>query len=163
MEIDKKEIRPITNVLGLAILDSQRMEYTIGFMMLLVNNELNFTDREHDEKIDDYMLNLSKKTLGTLIRQLKTLIKISDGFSERLEKALDARNYLTHRFFNHQGENLLTVKGRKEALDLVKEKRELLYQCNFFLDPFVQELMKLRGFAPEIFTDEVAEKYERKD
>jgi len=163
MEIDKKEIRPITNVLGLAILDSQRMEYTIGFMMLLVNNELNFTDREHDEKIDDYMLNLSKKTLGTLIRQLKTLIKVSDGFSERLEEALDARNYLTHRFFNHQGENLLTVKGRKEALDLVKEKRELLYQCNFFLDPFVQELMKLRGFTPEIFTDEVAEKYERED
>jgi hypothetical protein len=86
---------------------------------------------------------------------------LSDGFSERLEEALDARNYLTHRFFNHQGENLLSVKGRKEALRLVKEKRELLYQCNFFLDPFVQVLMKLRGFAPELFTEEVSSKYER--
>jgi hypothetical protein len=161
MEVDKKEIRPITNVLGLAILDSQRLEYTIAFMMLLVNNDLNFTDREHDEKIDDYMLNLSKKTLGTLISQLKKLMDLSDGFSERLEEALDARNYLTHRFFNHQGENLLSVKGRKEALRLVKEKRELLYQCNFFLDPFVQVLMKLRGFAPELFTEEVSSKYER--
>ena len=160
MEVDKKEIRPITNVLGLAILDSQRLEYTIAFMMLLVNNNLNFTNREHDEKIDDYMLNLSKKTLGTLIGQLKKLINLSDGFSERLEEALDARNYLAHRFFNHQGENLLTVKGRKEALRLVKEKRELLYQCNFFLDPYVQVLMKLRGFTPEMFTEEVSRKYE---
>ncbi len=163
MEIDKKEIKPITNILGLAILDSQRMEYNIAFMMLLVNNELNFTNREHDEKIDDYMLNLSKKTLGTLIRQLKELINVVDEFSDRLKEALDARNYLTHRFFNHQAENLLTIKGRKEALELVKEKREILYQCVFFIDPFIQMLMKLRGFAPEIFTDEVSEKYQREE
>lgn len=163
MQIDKKEIRPITNVLGLAILDSQRMEYNIAFMMLLVNNELDFTDRDHDEKIDDYMLNLSKKTLGTLIRQLKNLIKVSDGFSERLEEALEARNYLAHRFLNHQGENLLTIEGRKIALELVKEKREVLYQCVFFLDPFIQTLMKLRGFSPEIFTNEISEKYEREE
>ncbi|MBK5210078.1 MAG: hypothetical protein JJE44_11350 [Flavobacteriaceae bacterium] len=163
MEKDKKEIRPITNLLGLAIFDSQRLEYTIAFMMLLVNNELNFTSREHDEKINNYMLNLSKKTLGTLISQLKKLINVSDGFSERLEEALDARNYLTHRFFNHQVENLLTVIGRKEALELVKEKRELLYQCNFFLDPFVQALIKLRGFTPEMFTDKVSEKYEHEE
>ena len=163
MEVDKKEIRPITNILGLAILDSQRMEYNIAFMMLLVNNELNFTDKEHDEKIDNYMLNLSKKTLGTLIRQLKNLIEVNDEFYERLDEALEARNYLTHRFFNHQGENLLTIKGRKEALELVKKKREVLYQCVFYLDPFIQILMKLRGFSSQMFTDEVSGKFESEE
>jgi len=48
-------------------------------------------------------------------------------------------------------------------LGFVKEKREILYQCNFFLDPFVQTLMKLRDFIPEIFTEEVSGKYEREE
>ena len=160
MQLNFKGIKSITNILGLAILDSQKLEYNIAFMMLLVNNELNFTDRKHDEKIDDYMLNLSKKTLGTLIKQLKKLINISDEFSERLEEALDARNFLIHRFFNHQGENILTIKGRKEALELVKEKRNVLFQCNIFLDPFIQTLMKFRGFSPEKISNKVSEKYE---
>jgi len=76
LEVDKKEILPITNVLGLAVLDSQRLEYSIAYMMLLVNNELNLRGTEHDEKIDKYMLNLSKKTLGSLINKLKELTSL---------------------------------------------------------------------------------------
>ena len=161
MEIDKKEILPITNILGLAVLDSQRLEYSIAYMMLLANNELNLRGTEHDEKIDEYMLNLSKKTLGSLINKLKELLNVSDGFSERLQEALEARNYLTHRFFNHQGENLLTIEGREKALKLVKEKREILFKCYFFLDPFVKALMEIRGFSPDLFINEISERYER--
>lgn len=161
MEIDKKEIRPITNVLGLAVLDSQRLEYSLAFMMLLVNEEFDLTDQEQNEKIDNYMINLSRKTLGSLIKQLDKLIKINEDFSDKLEEALDARNYLTHRFFNDQGENLLTIKGRKEALELVKVKREILFQCYFYLDPIIQILMKIRGFSPTLLTNEVSGKFEK--
>ena len=161
MEIDKKEIRPITNVLGLAILDSQRLEYSIAFMMLLVNEEINLNNQEHNDKIDNYMINLSKKTLGGLIRQLKKIMNLDNTFSNRLEEALEARNYLTHRFFNDQAEKLLTQKGREDALELVKKKREILFQCYFFLDPYIQILMKIRGFSSNMFTDEVKEKFQK--
>ena len=97
MQIDKKEIKPITDVLGLAVLDSQRLEYSISFLMLLSKKDFDFTNKNQDEEIDDYMLNLSKKTLGTLMKQLRKLIEVSDEFIEKLEEALDARNYLIHR------------------------------------------------------------------
>lgn len=161
MQIDKKEIKPITDVLGLAVLDSQRLEYAIGFLMLLSRKDFDFTNKNQDEEIDEYMLNLSKKTLGTLMKQLRKLIEVSDEFIERLEEALDARNYLIHRFLNHQGGKLLTRNGRIEVLNLVKKKRKILYECYFFLDPFVQVLMELRGFPSEYFINEISEKYER--
>ncbi|MCC9168298.1 hypothetical protein [Pontibacter harenae] len=163
MRIDKKDIKPITDILGYAVLDSQKLEYSIAYMMLLADNEFDLTDKQQDEKIDDYMLNLSKKTLGGLISQLKKLIEVNDRFAERLEEALDARNYLIHRFINQEGEKFLTIKGREEALQIVKEKREILYQCYFFLDPFIQKLMELRGFSHGAITKELLEKYERGD
>ncbi len=161
MQIDKKEIKPITDILGLAVLDSQRLEYAIGFLMLPSRKDFDFTNKNQDDEIDEYMLNLSKKTLGTLMKQLGKLIEVSDGFIERLEEALDARNYLIHRFLNHQGEKFLTRDGRIEVLKLVKEKRKILYECYFFLDPFIQILMELRGFPAEYFINEIPEKYER--
>ncbi len=66
-----------------------------------------------------------------------------------------------HRLFTDQGGNFLTRDGRKTALIIVKEKREILFQCYLFLDPIVQRLMKLRGFPMEYFTKELSEKYER--
>ncbi|MBK6985998.1 MAG: hypothetical protein IPH32_15185 [Bacteroidetes bacterium] len=161
MQIDKKEIKPITDVLGLAVLDSQRLEYSIGFLMLISRKDFDFTNKKQDEEIDEYMLNLSKKTLGNLIKQLKELTEVNDEFIDKLEEALDARNYLIHRFLNHQGEKLLTKDGRIEVLNLVKQKRKILYECYFFLDPFIQIMMKIRGFPLEYFTKEISEKYER--
>lgn len=160
MKIDKKEIKPITDVLGLAVLDSQRLEYSIAYLMLLANDEFDFTSKENDEMIDGFMLNLSKKTLGSLIIRLKKIVSINDEIAENLMEALDARNYLTHRFFNDQVENFLTIEGRKSALKLVNQKRRLLYECYFVLDPIIQALMKLRGFPPEFFSKEIGEKYE---
>lgn len=161
MQIDKKEIKPITDILGLAVLDSQRLEYSIGFLMLLSRKDFDFSNKNQDEEIDEYMLNLSKKTLGTLMKQLQKLIEVSDEFIERLEEALDARNFLIHRFLNNQGEKFLTKDGRIEVLNLVKEKRKILYECYFFLDQFIQILMKLRGFPAEYFNNEISEKYEK--
>jgi hypothetical protein len=161
MEIDKKEIKPITDILGLAVLDSQRLEYSIAFLMLLSRKDVDFTNKIQDEDIDEYMLTLSKKTLGTLMNQLKKLIEVSDGFIEILEEALDARNYLMHRLLNHQSENFLTKSGRSEMLKDVKEKRKTLYECYFFLDPYIQILMKFRGFPSEYFIKELSEKYEK--
>jgi hypothetical protein len=160
MNLDKKEIKPLTDILGAVVLDSQKLEYSIAFMMLLLNNEFNLSTKEHDEKIDNYMLNLSKKTLGNLIRQLQEIVKVSDGFKERLEVALEARNYVIHKFFNDQGEKLFTIEGRKNALALLKEKRKILFDCYLFLDPFIRTLMEIKGMSFEKINEEIVSKYE---
>ena len=160
MKINKKVILPITDVLGLAVLDSQRLEYAISFLMLLSKKDFDFTDKNQDEEINKYMLNLSKKTLGILIEQLKKIVKIDDNFVKKLEEALDARNFLIHRFLDSQGEKLLTKNGRNEVLSLVKKKRKILYECYFFLDPFIKTLMNLKGFSAKFSFDEVSNEFE---
>ena len=161
MPLDKSEIKPITDVLGYAVMDSQKLEYSIAFLMLLVNNELILSSNEQNEKIDNYMLQLSKKTLGLLIRQLQGISTVSQGFIEKLNAALDARNYLIHKFFNDQGENMLTIEGRKEALRIAKEKRKILYDCYNFLDPFIQNLMTLRGMNYENVLNSLSKEYKK--
>lgn len=161
MTLDLKEIKPITDILGYAVLDSQKLEYSLAFMMLMLNNELNLSGNEHDEKIDNYMQSLSKKTLGNLTKQLQEIIAVSEGFKEKLESALAARNYLIHKFFHEQGENLLTIAGRANALVLVKENRRKLFDCYVFLDPFINDLMKIKGMSIEKFDEEIKSKYEQ--
>ncbi|GAB3864643.1 hypothetical protein GCM10028824_02450 [Hymenobacter segetis] len=161
MTLDLKEIKPITDVLGYAVLDSQKLEYSLAFMMLMLNNELNLSNNEHDEKIDNYMQSLSKKTLGNLTKQLQEIVTVSEGFKEKLESALDARNYLIHKFFHEQGENLLTINGRENALVLVKEKRKKLFECYVFLDPFIKALMGVKGRSAETLNGEIERKYEQ--
>jgi hypothetical protein len=162
MVADKAEIKPLTEILGYSVLDSQRLEYSIAFMMLLLNNELNLSDKEQDDKIDNYMESLSKKTLGNLIRELKKISNVSNEFEERLSEALDARNYLIHKFFNDQNEKLLTSIGREEALKTLKSKRKILFDCYEFLDPFIQTLMQLKGMNPKVIMEDVANKFEGK-
>ena len=161
MTLDLKEIKPITDILGYAVLDSQKLEYSLAFMMLMLNNELNLSNNEHDEKIDNYMQSLSKKTLGNLTKQLQEIVTVSEGFKEKLESALDARNYLIHKFFHEQGENLLTINGREKALLLVKEKRKKLFDCYVFLDPFIKALMEIKGINAENLNGEIERKYEK--
>jgi hypothetical protein len=161
IESRKTHLKPIADILGLAVLDSQRLEYSIAFIMLLVNKQFSFNTKEHDDLIDEYMLNLSSLTLGNLMNQLKQLIEIDNNSKVALENALDARNYLMHRFLNSQQEKLLTIKGRKEALELVKVKRQIIFNCYAFLDPIIQQLMILRGMNPEEIIKSVSSKYEK--
>lgn len=155
-----KEIKPITDLLGLAVLDSQRLEYSLAFMMLLVQRDITFFDSEFNHAIDEYMENLSKKTLGNLIRQLEKLIDISPGFSDRLMEALEARNYLVHGLLNDVGEQLLKAESRKIVLQKIKSKRKVLYDTTVFLDPFIQVLMQQRGMDPKKVIDKVASEFE---
>ena len=161
MTLDLKEIKPITDILGYAVLDSQKLEYSLAFMMLMLNNELNLSSIEHDEKIDSYMQSLSKKTLGNLVKQLQEIVTVSEGFKEKIESALDARNYLIHKFFHEQGEKLLTIAGREKVLLLVKEKRKKLFDCYVFLDPFIKVLMEIKGMNEENLNGEIERKYEQ--
>lgn len=113
-------------------------------MMLLVNQEYNLKDPNQNEAIDKYMEEITSISLGNLITRLKKIINLDVNFEERLQEALLARNYLIHKFITKHGESLLTISGRAEALKTIKEKRKILYDCYFFLDIFIQELMELR-------------------
>lgn len=160
MEIDNKEIKPVSDILGLAVMDSQRLEYQLAFMMLLVNNEFDLKDSDFDKRIDDYMLGLSKQTLGRLITKLKEHVEVNEELQRRLEEALDARNFLIHRLLNQAGEKFLTIEGRKELLQLVKAKRKILYECYMVIDPFVHLIAKIKGLSLDQFTNELSNEYE---
>lgn len=154
----KKEIKPITDILGYAVLDSQRFEYNLSFLMLLANENLNLWSKEHDDLIDEFMLNLSKKTIGNLINNLKKYLNLPEEFEEQLKEGLNARNYLIHKFFNDQAENLLTIEGRKIALEKIKSKREILVNTIINLDPLIEVIMKIKGFDSNMFN--VSDKFE---
>lgn len=155
-QIDKREIEPIASELGAALLDSQRLEYSISYLLLLTSDKYS-----NDEVMDEFMMSLSKKTLGGLITKLGQDVETNEQFMSNLTPALDARNYIVHKFLNDRNEQLLTIEGRKESLKILKAKRKVIVGCFDYLNTFVDAFMKLRGLDLEKMNTDLSKSFER--
>ena len=155
-----KDLKPITDILWIAVIDSQKLEYDLAFMSLLSNQNIPSLSQKNDDLINDHMESLSKKTLWFLIKNIKKYIEVNENFIIKLENALDARNYIIHNFLHQQWEKLLKKEWRKEALEELKIKRNILKDCHFFLDPYIQLLAQARGMNLSNIIYDVKSEYE---
>jgi hypothetical protein len=79
------------------------------------------------EDFEDCEGKLQKKTMGWLLREMQKYVTLSDPVvAERLDSALDRRNYLMHAFFLERGDRLKSEVGRMDLLrELVATERLL--------------------------------------
>ena len=107
---------------GLAIYFGQCLEETFSAMLwtdrifkkkVKMNQEVN--------KIIDAIEN-SKKTMGVFINEVKQSYTLTDEIIEQLDKALNDRNFLVHKYFKINIQKFYSEIGRLEMLK---------YFCNF--------------------------------
>jgi len=117
---------------GYAAFTAQMLEETLIHVLLAAEHAGRIT---FDKKTDiEAELFLSKKTLGQLIAELKRG-GMDDKLEELLRDALDARNFLMHRFFGWHCQDFLTEQGRGKML---KELQRLRFRIGRVQHAFSQ-------------------------
>jgi hypothetical protein len=158
LNIDITALNPIYREMGAAVQDCQKLELYISFIVTLLIDLSGGT--LSDQQFRGWMDNLGAQTLGRLMEEIKKKVGFTDVAVQGLHKALRARNFLIHRFYNERSDHLLTQAGRDKALAEIRAKRKSVNNANSMLDPVMNDLIRLKGINVEEFRDEIEKKFE---
>ena len=103
------------------------------------------TTPEQTEWSRSLIEDLTRKTLGSLLRSVKKLVMCDDKIVEIVDEALVKRNYLMHRFFLHHNFALFSAEGRREMLTELDEIQEKLQAAHVMLNVMFDGLHHLAG------------------
>lgn len=157
-KVDTTPLNPIYLEMGAAVQDSQRLELYISFIVTLLIELSGGT--LSDEEFHGSMETLGAQTLGRLMEEIKKKVGFTDQAVDGLRKALRARNFLIHRFYNARSDLLLTQAGREKALAEIRQKRESINLANAMLDPVMNDLIRLKGIDIKQFRHEIEKRFE---
>jgi hypothetical protein len=110
---------------GLAMYHAQCVEKSLAILISTVLNK-EFPHSNPDRR-DAMMDEALEKTIGRLLKRLRSKISVPPNLDKNLENAREKRNWLAHDFFWDRAGKLLTSKGRNSLID------ELTSLSDFFL------------------------------
>ncbi len=156
--IDLSALNPIYLEMGAAVQDCQRIELYISFIVTLL---IDLSDGDlTEDQFRGSMETLGAQTMGRLMEEIKQKVGFTDESVRELRKALKARNFLIHRFYNERSDLLLTNEGRDRALREIRTKRAALNTANAMLDPVMKDLIRLKGIDMDQFRSELEQRFE---
>jgi len=146
-DMDLKPIHPILLQVGAAVQDSQRLEFSLSYIMTLLSERSGglFSGDEFEQSMESF----GRRTLGRLIATIREFTDLDSQAEAALREGLEARNFIIHHFFVDRTELFFTIEGRRQALIEVRRKRESMIRAFELLDPLAQALMRARGFDPQ--------------
>lgn len=106
---------------GRTMFRAQALEY----ILITLFAALHLSEEESDETIQKLMDAKYKQTLGRIIRDFAKKAEIPESLQEIMQVALEARNWLVHRFFREFGMAGLSIEMQEVAIDKLKECDEL--------------------------------------
>lgn len=118
---------------GEAIHLAQTLELSIAALVSVLNRQ--FNSRIDEQQI---ILGNDRRTLGQLIREMKKHGDFNREATETLSKALEARNYVAHHFFNRNVEALRSEAGCTLSLALLDKRTKQIAAATAVMGGFVQ-------------------------
>ena len=120
-ELTEDEIREVYARHGLTAYNSQLFERGLGMFLFHViqMQQLSWSKEELNSLFSD----ISKKTLGYLLNELKKKTKLEPDLETKLKEAVDKRNYLTHHFFYENAYKFFSKKGQTEMIEELNSLR----------------------------------------
>jgi hypothetical protein len=115
----------------------------LSFLALFVDtDQISTEQRDMFQKLTD---DVDRKTLGRLLRLIKSVITIDQTILRVVDEALEQRNYLTHKFFRNHNFALFDVAGRKAMIDELKHIQSKLDVAHWMLHGLSETLTMLAG------------------
>jgi hypothetical protein len=158
-DTESLEVREIYALAGLALYSAQCLEHGIVNVLGVValirklrkNRETDWADSaEYEKYIDNIWDDAFRKTLGSLISSLRTspltrLPKIEVD----LNRSLDARNQLVHRYFRERAESFCTSAGRRQMAEELTVMRELFTRTDHMLEELTRPVQEALGMTQD--------------
>jgi hypothetical protein len=108
-----EELDPILLELGSSLFVCQGFEQTLVFLMAIVRMEEAGMD---EGSFDSAKQTLSRDTLGKLLRALRGRFELPPDIEIEFNAALEARNWIVHRFVHDTAPEMGHAEGRKGTL-----------------------------------------------
>ena len=143
-EDDSGRHRLVYAYFGLAIYSGQCLEETFSIMLWTdrIFKKKVKTNAEVNEIID--AIENSKKTMGNFINEVKQSYNLSTSIVDQLDKILDARNYLAHKYFKLHIAKFYSEIGQLEMIkyfcDFVDDSKELDKQLKAYYKNYTDKL-----------------------
>ncbi|MDW5267526.1 MULTISPECIES: hypothetical protein [Acidobacteriaceae] len=125
------------------VLETEAGNVALSYVTLFVNtDEITPELTEIFRSVND---DVNRKTLGALLKHLKTRLNFDDSITNVIDEALKQRNYLTHHFFRTHNFALFSEDGRKLMLAELKEIQPILDKAHTTLHLICQILEQIAG------------------
>ncbi len=132
---------------GGAAYAAQCFEYELCILILL-HHRLTNPNLTIDE-LDHIDLKLSRKTLGALLRELKSYLVIRPEFEKMLNEYLDKRNFLMHHFFSEHAHNLQSPAGCQKMIKELQATYNSLKEADAIAQEMSRNVRKHLGISEQ--------------
>ena len=145
--IESEHCKEVFASYGAAMHTAQVLEHGIVNAMVVVR--MPERDRISLQDIDKLMAERFEKTLGTLIRLIKSEVICPDDLQKLLTDALAERNFLAHRFFRERNDDFFTVNGRDNMITELQHDIALFNRADSLLGDVVRPIRERFGVTDD--------------
>lgn len=120
---------------GLTAISAVALEKSLLLLMAVIDNlgKGNFPK----ELLHDYLKKHHKKTIGSLIKEIKKRINISSDLEMKLEKARIYRNQFIHHFFMDEYETMDIPNGPTILSNKLRPIRDFFVEVHLEIDALI--------------------------
>ena len=153
LPLDAQQRRQVFARFGLAMYYAQCLEKQLGLMLASMYNR-QFLEVPPEAR-DVFYDRERTKTLGQMAKALKNAINISPTLKDRLNKAVEIRNWLAHRYFWERSRKILSWRGREHMISELQEQADFLQALDGEFTEIMKKWMEHLGVSKEDIYEEM--------
>ncbi len=139
---EEQSAKDMAMALGMASFQAQALEYSLVSLHAATALHKNQLDRTMIQSLMDTRY---KQTLGKLIKDAFSQLEIPEELKEKLEDALEKRNWVTHHFFREYGAVGHSQELQQKATSLLNETWPFLEQVSDSVHNLVVQRLRESG------------------
>ena len=137
---------------GKATISALSFEFSLGTLLLDVDRVIKGNISVEglfalDEKY-------SKLTLGQMLTELRKKISVNAVIEDQLRLALEKRNYLIHRFYTEDAEQLVLEENIDKVVTRIDKIREIIFDAEIYVKMLTSAFNEASGITSEILDEE---------
>ncbi|AXT35343.1 hypothetical protein D1820_10330 [Phaeobacter sp. LSS9] len=137
---------------GITAEAAQLFETSLGTVFLAAKaHNLGWFEEQDPEASKRLLEKVENSTLGSILKKLRGQLSFRDDVTiyEQFERGLDARNQLTHGFFERHNVKIQSSSGRDEMIEELERLHEELFRCWRVAEGVGAALMPVGGASME--------------
>lgn len=126
-------------------------------LLMIIANKINKSKDKFKENVNRIIdtVDSSKKTLGTLINEIKVDYELAPEFVDKLNNLLSDRNYLIHKYFIDNIGLSYSDAGRRKMIEyfcgFIEKSKNVDAKLGAYYDVYIKKF----GITDEIICDEM--------
>lgn len=159
MDEESEHVKEVYARFGFAVYQAQVLEHGIVNALVLLDlipsrRHLARSAEEWGSAVDNFMSRNFEKTMGRMIKDLKTVASVPGDLEEMLTIALTKRNWLAHDFFREHAEDFMNASGRDRMIAEAGQCREIFVAADQRLFEVTTPLRIASGLTDEMLAKE---------